>query len=66
MNFEERLENFLDRSQILKDEPMKKHTSFRIGGNADYFLIINNIEQLKNVLKLCKEESKECNEYSYE
>lgn len=57
MNFEERLEKFLEKNQILKDEPMKKHTSFRIGGNADYFVIVKNIEQLKNVLKVCKEES---------
>lgn len=23
---------------VLKDEPMKKHTTFRIGGPADYFI----------------------------
>ena len=31
------LEN-LKSSEIKKDEPMKKHTSFKIGGNADIFI----------------------------
>ncbi len=32
---------------ILKNEPMSKHTSFKIGGNADYFIIVNSVEELK-------------------
>ena len=59
MNFDEKLENFLDKSQILKDEPMKKHTSFKIGGIADYFILINTKEQLVELLKLCKEFNKQ-------
>jgi len=59
MNFDERLKNILEVSQILKDEPMKKHTSFRIGGNADYFLIINKVEQLKEIINICKEYNKQ-------
>lgn len=58
MNFDEKLENFLDESQILKDEPMKKHTSFKIGGLADYFILINTKEQLVELLKLCREFNK--------
>jgi len=59
MNFDEKLEIFLDKSQILKDEPMKKHTSFKIGGMADYFIIINTKKQLIELLKLCKECNKD-------
>lgn len=59
MNFDEKLEKFLDKSQILKDEPMKKHTSFKIGGIADYFILINTKEQLVDLLKLCKEFNKQ-------
>lgn len=58
MNFDEKLEKFLDESQILKDEPMKKHTSFKIGGLADYFILINTKEQLVELLKLCREFNK--------
>lgn len=39
---------------ILKNEPMSKHTSFKIGGNADYFIIVNSVEELKGVLKIAK------------
>ena len=48
------LQKGLKKEQILKDEPMKNHTSFRIGGVADFFVRINNLEQLKFVLKLTK------------
>ena len=35
---------------------MKKHTSFRIGGKADYFIKIHTIQELKQVLALAKSE----------
>jgi len=31
---------------------MKNHTSFKIGGPADFFVKLKNIEQLKNVKEL--------------
>ncbi len=34
---------------------MKKHTSFKIGGPADFFVMLKNIEQLKKVKKLALE-----------
>lgn len=34
---------------------MKKHTTFRVGGNADYFIVPKTIEEVKNVVALCKE-----------
>ena len=45
------LSKIVDRERILKNEPMKKHTSFRVGGNADYFIIIENESELKQVIK---------------
>ncbi|MBQ1978001.1 MAG: hypothetical protein II225_04555, partial [Ruminococcus sp.] len=36
------------------DSPMKEHTSFKIGGPADYYITVNNIEELKGVITLCK------------
>ena len=43
-------------SSIIKyDEPLKNHTSFRIGGPADVFCSPNNIEDLKKVLSISKE-----------
>ena len=37
-NFEEKLYTLLDTSYIWKNEPMKKHTTFRVGGPADICL----------------------------
>lgn len=59
MNFDNTLEKILNKEQILKNEPMKKHTSFRIGGKVDYFLIIRTQEELKQVLEVCKKANKE-------
>ncbi|WP_317367795.1 UDP-N-acetylmuramate dehydrogenase [uncultured Tyzzerella sp.] len=48
-------EKILDREQIFKDEPMKKHTTFKIGGNADFLLLPKTIEQILGCIKICKE-----------
>lgn len=41
---------------VLVDEPMKSHTTFRIGGNADYFLTPGSVEELQELLRICLEE----------
>jgi UDP-N-acetylmuramate dehydrogenase len=43
--------------KISIDEPMKEHTTFKIGGNADVFLKLDSVEDIKNVLKYAKENS---------
>ena len=43
----------IDENKILRNEPMAKHTSFKIGGPADFFIKINNIEDIKFVISLC-------------
>lgn len=40
------LENYVPRENILLQEPMSRHTTFRIGGEADCFVEIENAEQL--------------------
>ena len=37
------------------DSPMKDHTTFRIGGAADYFITANTTEQLVSVIDACKD-----------
>ena len=54
---------FIDRlkeitEQVLKDEPMKKHTSFQVGGPADYFVTPEDKKQLAAVIRLCREMEK--------
>lgn len=36
------------------DEPMRRHTSFRIGGNADLLIFPDSVEDLKRIFYLCK------------
>lgn len=43
------LERFLPAENISLKEPMKKHTTFRIGGEAELFLRMENPRQLKEV-----------------
>ena len=44
------------KEKIIYNEPMKKHTSFKIGGVADKFLIVDSEEELKQALEYAKEE----------
>ena len=43
----------ISEEQILQNESMKKHTSFKIGGNAEFFVKAKNIEEVRFVLNLC-------------
>ena len=45
----------LSKEQIYLNEPMSKHTSFKIGGPADIFVKPKNIDELKNIIKIAKE-----------
>lgn len=46
----------LGNNRVLFDEPMSQHTTFQIGGPADVFVMPENYEQIREVLRLCKEE----------
>lgn len=45
----ETLECYVPRENIRLGEPMSRHTTFRIGGEADCFVEIENVEQLIQV-----------------
>lgn len=52
-------ETILNLAEILgcearKNEPMSKHTSFKIGGNADVYIKVNNLSKLSTILKECQ------------
>ena len=32
------LSQLIEKNKILRDEPMKNHTTFKIGGNADFLI----------------------------
>lgn len=45
----------LGEEQVLTDEVMSRHTTFRIGGPADYFLIPQSFEHIQKILMICRE-----------
>lgn len=50
----EKLEKIISKEKIKEKEPMKNHTSLKIGGPADFFIKVNCIEELKNILQFSK------------
>ena len=41
---------------MLLEEPMKRHTTFRIGGPAEIFVIPANIEDVRKIIEICNAE----------
>ena len=40
--------------QIFMNEPMSKHTTFKVGGNADVLVKVKSIKELMSVIKIAK------------
>ena len=53
----EKLLKVIPKENIYINEPMSKHTTFKIGGPADCFVKAKNLEQIECVLNLCKEQN---------
>ena len=52
MEIQKEIKNLkISQEKILYNEPMKKHTTFKIGGSAECLIKIENIEDLKEILK---------------
>lgn len=49
--FEEACRAFLPEGQFLVDEPMKKHTTFQIGGPADYLVLPSSTEDVQRIVR---------------
>ena len=47
------LKSTLEADSILENELMKKHTTFKIGGPAKYFVKPKTVNQIIDVIKLC-------------
>lgn len=45
----------IEEKQIKYNEPMKKHTTFKVGGNAEVLITIKKEEELKEIYKFAKE-----------
>ncbi len=54
---ENRFCSCLGSDNVKWEEPMKNHTTFRIGGPADYYLCPHSTAELQKVIEICKEEN---------
>ena len=54
--FAYKLEQILGKEQILREEPMRLHTTFRIGGPAQFFVIPRTQEEAAAAVRLCRSE----------
>ena len=56
MNIQEILEKTtISKDKIKYNEPMKNHTSFKIGGPAEVLIKITNVDELKEILKISED-----------
>ena len=46
----------LGSDNVYRNEPMKRHTTFRIGGPADYYLCPHSAKEIQKVVEICREE----------
>lgn len=47
----------IKKENLIKGEPMKNHTSFRIGGPADIFIVCENEKELSRILSFVQNEN---------
>ncbi len=57
---EELFSTILHKDHLFQNEPLCRHSTFRIGGPADYFVTPKDETELIEVLKLCKQEQIPC------
>lgn len=56
MNLYEKLCAIVGEENVLQDEPMSGHTTFRIGGPADFFVTPSKAEEIRRIIELCRAE----------
>lgn len=44
----------LDVGKIIEDEPLYKHTTYKVGGPARIYLMVKDINSLVKAIKYCR------------
>lgn len=50
-----KLTRLLSKNRVLVEDPMRNHTSFKVGGPADFVVIPQSIEEIQSTVKFCRE-----------
>jgi len=56
-DFYQKLKGILPENQILIEEPLAKHTTFQIGGPAQFIVLPETVTQVATTVKLCQLEN---------
>ena len=56
VDFYRQLADIAGKEHVLTEEPMSRHTTFRIGGNASYFVTASDTEVIRETIRLCRQE----------
>ena len=48
--------DLLGEERVFTGEAMSRHTTFKIGGPADYFVTVQSKDEIREILLLCKRE----------
>ena len=57
VNLKQRFQEILEDNRILEAELMSRHTTFRIGVPADFFLVPENADEIRRIIAVCKEKN---------
>lgn len=55
-SFTEKLREIVGESQVMLQEPMSRHTTFRTGGACDWLVSPSDVQQIEAVIVCCQEE----------
>lgn len=55
MGLKEAFVQIVGREAVKTEEPMAYHTTFRIGGPADYYIMPSEAEQVRDVVAICRQ-----------
>lgn len=50
-----KLASVVGEENVVQDVPLKRHTTFAIGGPADYFVCVDNYEEIRDIICICNE-----------
>lgn len=56
----EKLYAFAPRARVLENEPLARHTTFRVGGPADVLFLPESAEELQRAMELAREAGEDC------
>ena len=56
----EKLYAFAPRARVLENEPLARHTTFRVGGPADVLFLPESAEELRQAMELAREVGEDC------